>query len=243
MDSRERRRGESAGAPRIDRLFVYGAWCAILDAESGAVRWSFEAERVRRTRVELREKEREPLSLLLGGFGFSAPPPSNPGEDLLDYTRRGASQQTSPRLVAPAVDWAARLDPLRARTGWVLGSRLVLAREDVSIVDLELPLFPRRVQLAGSYLGSYGELLCLAEAGGLHVLDLQLRACELGRLLGQPRCGCVALAVELSGAETGAGLQRERDDRRGAGAPVVVDPQEIAGHGGPGAGPVGGPLG
>ena len=155
------------------RLFVYGAWCAILDAESGAVRWSFEAERVRRTRVELREKEREPLSLFLGGFSLSAPPPSNPGEDLLDYTRRGASQQTSPRLVAPAVDWAARLDPLRARTGWVLGSRLVLAREDVSIVDLELPLFPRRVQLAGSYLGSYGELLCLAEPGGLHVLDLQ----------------------------------------------------------------------
>lgn len=158
------------------RLFVYGSWCAVLDAEDGSVRWSFEAERVRRARVELRERELDPLALFLSNLGIA--PVGNaqekPGADLLDHTRRAQSQSShaSPRLVAPAVDWAARLDPNLARTAWVVGPRLVLARNELSVVDLELPLFPRIVQRAGTYFGTYGDLFCLVDPSALWILDL-----------------------------------------------------------------------
>jgi putative pyrroloquinoline-quinone binding quinoprotein/tetratricopeptide repeat protein len=159
------------------RLFVYGSWCAVLDAKDGAVRWSFEAERVRRARVELRERELDPLALFLGNFGLApmGGTQEKPGADLLDHTRRAQSRSShaSPRLVAPAVDWAARLDPNMARSAWVVGSRLVLARNELSVVDLELPLFPRLVQRAGTYFGSYGDLFCLVDPSALWVLDLR----------------------------------------------------------------------
>ena len=71
------------------------------------------------------------------------------------------------------MDWAARLDPNQARTAWVVGSRLILGRNELSVVDLELPLFPRLVQRAGSYFGSYGDLFCLVEPSALWVLDLR----------------------------------------------------------------------
>ena len=160
------------------RLFVYGSWCAVLDAKDGEVRWSFEADRVRRARVELRERERDPFALFLGNLGMAPMGGSaqeKPGADLLDHTRRAQSNSThaSPRLVAPAVDWAARLDPSQARTAWVVGSRLILGRNELSVVDLELPLVPRIVQRAGSYFGSYGDLFCLVEPSALWVLDLR----------------------------------------------------------------------
>jgi hypothetical protein len=176
-----------------DRLFVYGRWSAILDARTGKVGWSFEPERVRKAAVRLTSEDSDPLALLLPGLGMGGGGPfaggvgggqPDQGPRLVDHITRssgswsGEGANATTRLVGPAVMWSRSLGQNAVRRGVVVGSHLVLSAEGgalhgTRVMNLDLPMFARKVGVRGATVGSYGELLVLLGPSGLEVVDLE----------------------------------------------------------------------
>ncbi|MDG2123326.1 MAG: PQQ-binding-like beta-propeller repeat protein, partial [Verrucomicrobiales bacterium] len=187
-------------------LFVYGNTPAVLDGATGEMVWRFGSGRVRKFPMRLEAKgEGEPASF--GGIAGIAPAVSKAAN--LSYT--GAANlhpyyarqfvESGGSLVAPAVQWSMRLEQGESGFARMAGRRLLLMdRDGVLALSLDLPLGAVRYPGTGSFVGSSGNKVVLLGNGGkeLVILNLTKRTIDsipLGEVgeVGSP--GAMQLAV------------------------------------------------
>ena len=191
-----------------DKLLVYGSRTAILDARTGQLQWSFEPSRVRKFPVELGEPAAGGLptpavapksGIRLSGFSFvhgSSPPrPSprpGPPVQYVNYLQPTAPSAMPPgglSLAPPAVVWAALAKSGTPRHAELIDRLLLLFDPSgIQIIDTDLPLASKRVEVTGQFVGMAGRIACLAAGSQLSLIDVTdgtLKQCSVQEVAGK----------------------------------------------------------
>ena len=183
---RRKRRSDSAPAPTPPQPVSLNPW-----ARQGRVRYPLPPGVLA---PGFYPGMRYPVSIVGPGFPGAAGGTTYlpaPARSPATWSPKGRQGRTA--VLARAVHWATPLQAHQFRLGLLVGSRLVLWRDAAGqpgtalVMDLDLPMFARSVDVGGTPLGVQGQRICLAQNGRLVVwhLDRDTRATfDLGDLGG-----------------------------------------------------------
>jgi outer membrane protein assembly factor BamB len=181
------------------RLFVYGRRTGMIDLDRRQVEWVIDAEHVAKWPLRLDPPAwAKPLLTTSQSTAGNAPifsanpsrafsrsrytqPQAATGPLYVDYQKRSttpltadaARQMPEARIVGPAAVWSTASLSGQPRFAFINGSRLGLcSKEQLSIMDTDLPIAGRTMNLMGNYLGCIGHFACFLQSNQFVGVDL-----------------------------------------------------------------------
>ncbi len=164
-----------------ERMLVYGKEAAILDTANGQTLWRFDGESSRRfplnLSVELPHEEKPGVS---SSDLFKTSAILATGIESRDYHLESDTEEVQRflqypgALVAPAAQWSLQRTQggRHASMGVIAGDRLLLmGKEDLRTLNLDLPLSSLRIPAQATYLGQVGTHLWFLEPRRLLGVD------------------------------------------------------------------------